>query len=269
MQLSAKQGTASLLSVNDPDVSRTLNPDSTSPLLLVCDHASNRVPEKLDNLGLDEASLSRHIAFDKGSAAVAERVSADLGCSAVLCNFSRLVIDCNRKVGDPTLMPPVSDDVFVPGNQNLTEVERAARYDDIYVPYHDAITNELNRLEDQVQGPAIIAIHSFTPQLEGGDWRPWDVGVLWDKDSRIASPLLEYLRADSDLCVGDNEPYSGKHPADYTIDFHGEERGIPCVSIEIRQDLLSTQAGIEGWARRLIGFFKEFEKNRDVFTKLQ
>ncbi len=267
MDQSVRQHRASLLSVHDPEASHTRYPESTKPILLVADHASNRVPLGLDNLGLDEATLNRHVAFDKGTEGLTERLSELLGYSAVLCNYSRLVVDCNRRVGDPTLMPEVSDDVTVPGNQGLTDEQRLMRNDEIYRPYHDAIDAQLRRLEGHVEAPALVAVHSFTPRLRTGSSRPWHVGVLWDQDHRIAEPLLEYLRQFAHLCVGDNEPYSGKHPADYTIDHHGEGNRLPCVSIEIRQDLLGTPDAIETWAQRLTTFFRVLEENRSLFTK--
>lgn len=267
MDLSVRQRRAPLLSAHDPEASHTLNLASVKPILLVADHASNYIPAVLDDLGLDAATLNRHVAFDKGTKALTERLSELLGYTAVLCNYSRLVVDCNRKVGDPTMMPEISDDVVVPGNQALTEEQRTARHREIYVPYHQAIDAQLRRLESQVEAPALVAIHSFTPRLRTGSSRPWHVGVLWDQDYRISEPLLEYLRQFGHLCVGDNEPYSGKHPADYTIDYHGEGNRLPCVSIEIRQDLLGTPEAIETWAQRLTPFFRALEENRAVFTK--
>lgn len=267
MDLSARQRTASVLSVNDPEASRTLNSGSTSPILLVCDHASNRIPERLDQLGLEDRHLQRHIAYDKGSEALTEKLCQALGYAAVLCNFSRLVIDCNRRAGDPTLVPEISDDVRVPGNHKLNQADRQARYEEIYVSYHRGVKAQLDRLAALVEAPALVAIHSFTPKLKTGDDRPWHVGVLWDKDPRIAQPLLDYLRQDQTLCVGDNEPYSGKHAADYTIDHHGEDRGLPCVSIEVRQDLLNSPAGVHAWAQRLTPFFKALEKDGTLYTR--
>ncbi len=256
-----------MLSAYDPEASHTLNPASDKPILLVADHASNVVPSVLDDLGLDLATLNRHVAFDKGTKALTERLSELLGYTAVLCNYSRLVVDCNRRVGDSSLMPEVSDDVVVPGNQALTEEQRTARYDEIFTPYHQAIDTQLRRLKSRVEAPALVAMHSFTPRLRTGSSRPWHVGVLWDQDYRISEPLLEYLRQFAHLCVGDNEPYSGKHPADYTIDHHGEGNRLPCVSIEIRQDLLGTPEAIETWAQRLTPFFRTLEESSTVFTK--
>lgn len=267
MDLTARQRNASLLTANDPEAFLTLNPDSRKPLLLVADHASNIIPLELKHLGLDSATLNRHVAFDKGTRTLTERLSELLGYTAVMCNYSRLVVDCNRRIGDPTHMPEVSDDVTVPGNQGLSDEQKSARNEEIFKPYHDAIATELSRLENHVEAPALVAVHSFTPRLQTGTSRPWHVGVLWDKDERIATPMLEFLREFAHLCVGDNEPYSGKHPADYTIDFHGEASRLPCVSIEIRQDLLGTPEGIETWAQRLATFFRKLEKQSTLFTK--
>ncbi len=177
MDSTVRQRTNSVLSANDPEVSRTLNPHSTAPVLLVCDHASNRVPEKLNKLGLDAHTLGRHIAFDKGSAELTEKLREALGYTSVLCNFSRLVIDVNRSLGDPTLVPAVSDDVVVPGNQGLTELQQIARYDEIYQPYHASVSLAIDQLERHVAAPAVVAIHSFTPKLETGSQRPWHIGV--------------------------------------------------------------------------------------------
>ncbi|MEM7082361.1 MAG: N-formylglutamate amidohydrolase [Pseudomonadota bacterium] len=256
-----------VLRANDPPASRTLNPDSRRPVLFVCDHASNVIPPSLNDLGLGPHELGRHIAFDKGSAALTERLCEQLNFMAVLCNYSRLVIDCNRRIEDPTYMPLVSDDVTVPGNHDLTPVHRQARYDEIYVPYHAAITDALDCLEQDCPGPAVVAIHSFTPKLETGVQRPWHVGVLWDQDPRIADRLKDYLQGFPSLCVGDNEPYSGKHMADYTIDHHGEGRRLPCVSIEIRQDTLNSEDGVSAWADRLVPFFRALETDTTLFKK--
>lgn len=267
MGLSARQRNGSLLAVDAPRASRTLLPESRKPILLVADHASNLIPPVLNDLGLDAATLNRHVAYDKGTRTLTERLSELLGYSAVLCGYSRLVVDCNRRLSDPTLMPEVSDDVTIPGNQALSESQRSARLNEIYKPYHHAIDVQLKRLEQLHEAPAIVAVHSFTPRLQTGSARPWHVGVLWDKDYRLAGPMLEYLRTFTHLCVGDNEPYSGKHPADYTIDHHGEGARIPCVSIEIRQDLLGTPEGIETWAQRLTTFFRNIEVHTSLFTR--
>lgn len=217
------------------------------PLLLVCDHASARVPRRLDNLGLAPPELAQHIAVDIGAADLTRALAVRLQVPAVLSAYSRLVVDCNRHLDDPSAFAEASDGVLVPGNRNLSAVQRKARADALYWPYHAAIGRALGRLGPQ---PGIVAIHSFTPQI-GGFERPWHVGVLWDVDDRLAAPLLAALRSEPALCVGDNEPYSGRHPSGYTIGAHAGDRGLLHVSIEVRQDLLGTSGGIQGWAALL------------------
>jgi predicted N-formylglutamate amidohydrolase len=205
------------------------------------------VPVVLKNLGLSRAYLDQHIALDIGAAALTRKLAMLLQVPAVLSNYSRLVVDCNRHLDDPSAFPEVSDGVIIPANRWLTAEERNSRADAIYWPYHAAIAGSLARLEPL---SALVAIHSFTPHFKG-TFRPWQVGVLWKADARISAPLLDALRADGRLNVGDNEPYSGRHPAGYTIDAHAEGRGLPHVSIEVRQDLLLTPAGVSEWAALL------------------
>ncbi|MCC5795271.1 MAG: N-formylglutamate amidohydrolase [Chromatiales bacterium] len=217
----------------------------TWPVLIVCDHASNRVPRALDQLGLPEAALLDHVAWDIGAGGTARELGQRLGLPVLLNNYSRLVIDCNRKLDDLTSIAVRSDGWEIPGNQGVDEAGRERRADAIFHPYHLAIEARLARFAGTV--PAVIAIHSFTPQMAGLA-RPWHVGVLWDTDPRIAMPLLEGLRALPGIVVGDNEPYSGRHPADYTMDHHGEAAGRPHVSLELRQDLLGTAEAVSRWA---------------------
>jgi predicted N-formylglutamate amidohydrolase len=219
---------------------------ATTPLLLVCDHASNRIPAALAGLGLPAEQLTRHIAWDIGAAWVCRRLSARLSATAVLSGVSRLVIDCNRAPGDPTSIPDDSDGVLVPGNLRLdrtAKVRRAAYLHD----YHYAIANQLHRLERGGKVAAVVSIHSFTPVMDGVA-RPWHVGVLWNRDPRLAVPLLEGLRARDGLTVGDNQPYSGRYGGNYTTDTHGAAHGRPHVAVEIRQDLLADPAGCHHWA---------------------
>jgi len=157
------------------------------------------------------------------------------------------VVDCNRHLDDPSAFAATSDGTVIHGNQDLSAAERAARTEALYWPYHRAIARILATLGPQ---PALVAVHSFTPQLAGVD-RPWHVGILWDQDARLAAPLLAALRASGEWCVGDNEPYSGRHPAGYTMDAHAESRGLPHVSIEVRQDLIALPEGAASWAALL------------------
>lgn len=221
--------------------------DPAFPVLLACDHASARVPAVLGNLGLTAGDLKRHIAVDIGAAALTRDLAALLGLPAVLAGYSRLVVDCNRHLDDPSAFAEVSDGVVIPGNQGLRPAARAARVAALYRPYHSAISRSLSGLGGL---PGLVAIHSFTPEF-AGIAKPWHVGILWDEDPNLAGPLLEALRDDRSLCVGDNEPYSGRHPAGYTMDAHAESQGRPHVSIEVRQDLLATPVQVRRWAALL------------------
>ncbi|MEO7386422.1 MAG: N-formylglutamate amidohydrolase [Gammaproteobacteria bacterium] len=217
------------------------------PVLLACDHACPRVPAALGDLGLARPEFSRHIAFDIGAADLTRILAGLLEVPAILSGYSRLVVDCNRHLHDPSAFPEISDGVVIPGNRALNAEARTDRVAALYRPYHDAIASAL---DDLGPAPGLIAVHSFTPRLDGFV-RPWHVGILWDRDDRLAVPLLGALRADGRLCVGDNEPYSGRHPSGYTMDTHAEARGLPHVSIEVRQDLLATPDGISHWATLL------------------
>ena len=237
------------------------------PALVVCDHASNAVPHRLANLGLSSADLQRHIAWDIGAASLARRLAQRLRLPWLRCGYSRLVIDCNRHLTDPSSILAVSDSQLIPGNQQLAVAERAARARAIFTPYHLAIDAELQRLTDDVSAPALIAIHSFTPVL-GAEQRPWHCGILWDRDPRIAIALLAGLRAQAGILVGDNEPYSGRDPSDYTISEHAERHGWPHVCIEVRQDLLQSAQGVDDWAERLAGPLADILTNNKIYQPM-
>ena len=233
--------------------------------MLVCDHASNLIPKRLDGLGASPQDLQTHFAVDIGAADVTRAMSASMGLPAVLAGYSRLVVDCNRKLDDPTAFPPYFEEIFVPGNQGLTHEDRQDRADALYWTYHRAVRDELTALEAHATAPALIAIHSFTPDWQG-QRRPWDIGILWDTDPRIPLPLLEALGREPGIVVGDNEPYSGKHPHDFTIDYHAEEAGLAHVSIEIRQDLIVSPDGAQRWADMLAEALIPILSNSDLYT---
>lgn len=233
-----------------PQTFHLLHPESARPLLLICDHASHAVPPELDGLGLPESELMRHIGWDIGAAEVTEELSRRMGATALLAGVSRLVIDCNREPGAPTSVCDVSDGTIIPGNAGLNGDEIKLRADKWYRPYQRAIGEQLSRLEQTAGRPAaLIAIHSFTPCLKTGAGRPWSVGVLWNKDGRLAQPLIAALRGRGLIC-GDNEPYSGRI-ANHTVDRHGQDAGRLHVSIEIRQDEIAETAGAHRWAALL------------------
>ena len=237
-----------LIGTDDPPPYQILNELGEGKVLLVGDHASNTIPAHMDQLGLDDATLQQHIAYDIGTHKLITHLSQHLDAPAVLAGYSRLVVDLNRSLEDATSMPEISDNTLIPGNQNLTAEHRQQRIHSFFTPYRQAIEAMLHRFKDRDIVPAFISIHSFTPEM-AGFVRPWHCGILWDKDPRIPVPLMDNLRAHPEAFnIGDNEPYSGKHPADYTIDHHAEAAGLPHVSIEIRQDLVNTEDGAERWA---------------------
>jgi len=226
-----------------------LNPDGDPAVLLVCDHASNFVPPEYNSLGLPAEAFARHIAYDIGAAPVTAELSRILNAPAVLAGFSRLLIDPNRGADYPTLVMKLSDGAIIPGNRYAdaaTIADRVARY---YKPYHQASADRIAAARARGIAPAILSLHSFTPIFQGYT-RPWHIGILWDRDGRIALPLLESLRADSGLCVGDNQPYSGELIGDCMYQ-HGTQNGLPHVLIELRQDLIVDKSGAEHWAELL------------------
>lgn len=249
----------SLLSSADPPPFEEIL--GTSPLLLVCDHASNRVPAALDELGLPRERLTEHIAVDIGAAAVTRLLTPALGASAILAGYSRLVIDCNRALDDPSSIPSLSDGVAIPGNRNLSDTARGARRSEIFTPYHASIARRLGAASTV---PALISIHSFTPVMLGSV-RPWHVGVLWDDDPRIAVPLLSALGGEAGLIVGDNKPYSAREPRGYTVSHHAHTPGFPHVAIELRQDLVADKAGAREWAGRLARLLKPILADQTLY----
>lgn len=243
--------TPTLLSESEPPAFDVVNPDGTAEVLLICDHASNRFPACLGDMGLDLNQRGFHIAYDIGAAAVTRRLSAALDAPAVLCNYSRLVIDCNRSPGNPESVLEVSDGHAIPGNQGLSDINILQRQSEIFWPYHTAIATAVSQMwRRHGRPPALFSVHSFTP-LWAGESRPWDVGVLWHHDQRISAPLMQGLADRFGLNVGDNLPYAGIEAA-YSIDVHGDAAGIANVVIEIRQDQIADDAGIAVWSDRLI-----------------
>jgi predicted N-formylglutamate amidohydrolase len=239
----SNNNTNALLSPSEPSPYYILNAVSETPVLLVCDHASCRFPESLGDMGLDPFARRCHLAIDIGAGSLTECLSDSLGITAVLAQYSRLVIDCNRELLDPGAFLEYGDGILVPGNRNLSMADKDARAEAIYWPYHKAVDQQIERLRSIGPPPAFISMHSFTPVMNGVS-RPWQVGILWDKDTRLSDIFIEEFRA-AGFVTGDNEPYSGKAPQDFTIDNHAEPLGIPHVGIEIRQDLIDSMAGVE------------------------
>ena len=237
-----KNNNKTLLAQDEPGPFRVMNPLAEKPILLVCDHASHRFPKSLGDMGLDPFARRCHLAIDIGAGALTESLAESLGVTAVLQNYSRLIVDCNRQLMDPGAFLEYGDGILVPGNRNLHQADKDLRADALYWPYHHAIDEQVQRLRKAGPQPAFIAVHSFTPVLNG-ESRAWQIGVLWDKDERLRHIFLEGF-SDAGYYVGDNVPYSGKAPQDFTIDHHAEEIGLPHIGIEIRQDLLRNKKGV-------------------------
>jgi predicted N-formylglutamate amidohydrolase len=236
-----------LVGPDDPHPVGAHNPGAPSPFLIVCDHAGVAVPRGLGRLGLADAAFSEHIASDLGVAALAERLGARLGATVITQSYSRLVIDCNRAPGHPASILAVSDGWPIPGNANLGEAEVRARVAEIFAPYHASIAAELDARAGRPT--ALICLHSFTPIL-GGEARPWDMGVLHLGDSALCEALLEALRAEGDLEVGDNQPYA-MDGTDFTAPHHAAGRNIDYAELEIRQDLIADNAGLDRFTELL------------------
>ncbi|PYE83894.1 N-formylglutamate amidohydrolase [Pseudoroseicyclus aestuarii] len=232
-----------------PDAYIVSGADRPSRWLVTCDHATNIVPDWVEggDLGLPPQDMERHIAYDVGAAGLSRAMADLLDAPLIETRFSRLVIDPNRGAEDPTLVMKIYDGSIVPGNRHAGPEERARRLERLHRPYHDAYEALAAARPDR----AICAVHSFTPQLRGRPPRPWQVAVLHShRDSRLALPLLARLRAEPDLTVGDNEPYTGHLDGD-SIDSHALRSGRPNVLLEVRNDLIETEAGQRAWAARL------------------
>jgi len=248
--------TTTLLGLDEPPPVETINADGRGSAVLVCDHASNRVPERLGTLGLAPDLLADHIGWDPGAADVARRLAAHLDSPLVLSGYSRLVIDCNRPLGHGESIAERSAGVSIPGNLGLSPLERSIRIDALFRPYHDAIAGLLDRRSHRPT--LLISVHSFTPVLNG-QLRPWHIGVSYWLDPWFAALLLGALRHTGAFTIGDNEPYPIENGIDYTIPRHCEGRGLPSVMIELRQDQIRTALRATTWAGRLATAYRHIE----------
>lgn len=226
------------------------NAAGRGPAVIVCDHASNWVPPALGDLGLAPAQLDRHIAWDPGALQVAQHLARLLDAPLVHATVSRLVLDVNRDPTHAGSVVTMSEDTRIPGNIELCAHERARRVREIYEPYHRCLEQTVEAQVARHGSAQLISIHSFTPVYRG-QRRPWHIGVLSEQDRRMAQPLLELLRADSELEVGDNEPYAPTDGVYHTLGKHGTARGLRSVLLELRADLVSDGPSQARWAHRL------------------
>jgi predicted N-formylglutamate amidohydrolase len=247
-----------LLGSTEVPAVREDNATGRSPFLIICDHYGRLIPRMLGDLGLPESELTRHIAWDIGIAGVAEALSKHLDAHLVAQRYSRLVIDCNRPPTAPSSIPMVSDATTIPGNEGLARDAAQTRRRQIFEPYHRRIGEIIDARIAAGMPTVLVSLHSFTP-VYAGIARPWHIGTLYHRDTRLPPMLLKHLRAEPDLVVGDNEPYAVSDETDYTIPVHGEARGLMNSGIEIRQDLIGDQSGQREWAGRLARIFGEIE----------
>lgn len=246
---------ASLASSNSV---RVTNPGGSSPFVFTCDHASNFLPAEFGTLGLPARALARHIAWDPGALAVARRMAEALDAPLVETRISRLVVDCNRPLDAPDLVPQVSETTAIPGNAALSPKQRAGRVALSWQPFHDAIAQIVDDRLARGAETRLVSVHSFTPVYKGGS-RPWHIGVIHDEDRRLAAPLIAALKRLSNIVVGVNQPYSPADRVYFTLERHARSRGLPCAMIEIRNDEISDEAGQRRWADLLTGIFSDLE----------
>ncbi|HBK05042.1 MAG TPA: N-formylglutamate amidohydrolase [Acetobacteraceae bacterium] len=236
-----------LLTAEDPFPVRVLRQTAPSDIFLTADHAGRVIPKALGDLGVSETERQRHIAWDIGIAGVTEHLSGLLDATAVLQTYSRLVIDCNRHPSWPSAMPEISEHTPIPGNVGLTPADRTQRIDAIFTPYHNRIAALLD--ERAKRRTILVAMHSFTPCFKG-ESRAMQVGILFDQDVTLARIMIDLLRNEGDLIVGENAPYALAPDSDYSVPTHAVKRGLPHLEIEIRQDLIADPAGQKAWAER-------------------
>lgn len=247
------QNEGALLGAGDPDPLWIANAAGRSPLLLTCDHAGLQIPAALGDLGVSAADMQRHIACDIGVEAVGRLLAQQLDAVCIGQRYSRLVIDCNRQPGSEGSIAEISDGSVIHGNLGLTPAGADLRRREIFDPYHARIAQELDARAARGESCALILLHSFTPAWDGVA-RPWHIGLLYNRDARLARSLLQALQEHdhaAEFLVGDNQPYSGTDGTDYALNHYGEARGLPYIELEIRQDLISGRDGQQLWAERL------------------
>jgi predicted N-formylglutamate amidohydrolase len=245
-----------LLQPDDPAVFEVERAGGSSVFLITGDHAGRRIPRRLASLGLSEQELTTHVAWDLGVAELGRRLSARLDAFLILHNYSRLVIDANRPPGAPDSIATLSERIRIAANEGLTAGEARQRCEEVFQPYHRRIGEELDARHARARPSVLVCLHSFTPVYHD-EVRPWHVGVLYGRDPHLGQLVAEGLRRDGDLAVGDNEPYAVSDDTDYTILVHGEQRRIPHVELEIRQDLLIGDSDLQSWSERLAAVLEQ------------
>ena len=234
------------------------NRAASSPFLILCDHASNAIPPEYGSLGLGQREREAHIAWDPGALAVSRQLARELDATLVHSTVSRLVIDCNRPLDAPDLIATTSETTTIPGNAALSDAERRRRIASVHVPYHAAIEKIIEERLEGGRATSLVAVHSFTPVYRGAR-RPWEIGIVFDRNRRLADELIEALKTEG-FAVGVNEPYSPADRVYYTLTRHAESRGLAAAMIEIRNDLIKTGEQAKAWGARLAALLAASEE---------
>lgn len=256
-------GSPAILQADEPHPLEIHNAEGGSDFFLICEHAGRVIPRSLGDMGLTEEERQMHIAWDIGAKNVALKLAQLLDAPLFTQHYSRLVCDCNRRPDVATFTPARSEATDIPANVGLSEEERNARADAIFWPFHNAVSEALDAREKAGRRTLLVTIHSFTPVYLGKN-RPWEIGVLFNRDKQFSPAIVEWLEANTQFCVGSNEPYSVGDDTDYAIPVHGEKRGLPCVEFEIRNDLIRTVENAEKWAETLAVALKDVAATLDV-----
>ena|SRR5262245_15044155 len=251
--------THSLIDKCEPPAVVSERESGVSPFVFLCDHSGRRIPTRLNNLNMSQNDLKRHIAWDIGIEGVGRELSLHFDGCLIMQPYSRLVIDCNRMPGSEASILAVSEGTTIPGNQQLSADDVAMRVREIFDPYHQKISSHLDERRDAGRATILVSLHSFTP-VYGDVPRPWHAGVLYNRNPDLALAMFKLLGAEGDIVVGNNEPYSVSDETDYTIPVHGEQRGLPHLTLEIRQDLIADRAGQTAWAARLASLLPQAVK---------
>lgn len=246
-----------MFNLHDPPIYDVVNPEGEAPLLIGCDHAENRIPESLSNLGLEANHLASHIASDVGAKQVSLLLSEMFDAPLIMAGYSRLVVDLNRYPSDPSIILEKSDGIPIPGNMGLGEAARQDRISTIFDPYHKQYAKLAKQMKHAHEDPLLLALHSFTPTY-GGRQRPWHFGVMWDEYPRnVKDQLLAGLNRVDGLIVGENKPYAGHSPQGYAHVEHGYSNNLRVALLEIRQDLICKPGDDERCAQLLYKVFKD------------
>ncbi|WP_251357840.1 N-formylglutamate amidohydrolase [Kangiella sp. TOML190] len=227
------------------------NPNANTPCLITCEHASNFIPAAYQQLGLSPDLLDEHIAWDRGAGKLTEYLAEKLNCTAVLCQYSRLLIDCNRPLNVPSSILEISEHHPIPGNQALSREEKELRAEHIFTPFHRTIETQINRLKSQFSQFPMIGVHSFSPNFHGQP-RPWKFSVMWKHKTPFVKGIIDYFqRHEQAQWVGFNEPYSAKEIAAHTTEYHADRNQLPNLIFEVRQDLLESDKDIQYWGEQI------------------